>query len=131
MQDLTVKSAYFLARIPRNFPEKRIAKEEERATYQLSDGFGEEAVVAAIGRGRRSSGLEAEVSENLPIRKRPQNQLLRELFLFGGGGGGSVNGGGGGEAEEGEREKENRPERIRGHFDGGDERLRVWMKCVL
>lgn len=52
-------------------------------TYQLSNGFGEEVVVAAMGVGerRRSSAFEMEMRQYFPIRQGSQQQLLRELFF--------------------------------------------------
>ena len=51
-------------------------------TYKLSNGFGKEVVVAAMGGGeRRSCGFEVEVRQYFPIGQWFQKQLFREFFL--------------------------------------------------
>ena len=51
-------------------------------TYKLSNGFGKEVVVAAMGGGeRRSFGFEVEVPQYFPIGQWFQKQLFREFFL--------------------------------------------------
>lgn len=80
------------------------------AYYELSDGFGEEAVVAAVGGSSGSSGLEVEVGQHPAIGQRLQQQLLREIFSSSSSLGRrrsrSKCGGGGGEAMRGEAEEE-------------------------
>lgn len=65
---------------------KILSETKQRSkTYQLSNGFGEEVVVAAIGVGvgerRRSSAFEMEMRQYFPIRQGSEQQLLRELFF--------------------------------------------------
>ncbi|EXB99130.1 hypothetical protein L484_007038 [Morus notabilis] len=93
-----------------------MGREEAKATYQLRNGFGEKVVVAAIGGGRRSSGLEVEVGENLPIWQRSQQQLLREFFFVSDGSEGGV--GVKESTEEYQIEQEKLPERTNGHSGG-------------
>ena len=51
-------------------------------TYKLSNGFGKEVVVAAMGGGEgRSCGFEVEVRQYFPIGQWFQKQLFREFFL--------------------------------------------------